>query len=322
MEIRYPYKLTYVTKSPIWGGTALAERYGIRSDSPTVGEAWMLTVRANENSAIENGTLAGRTLASVLGEYGDGLIGSGDYSAGFPLLIKLIDACDRLSVQVHPDDRYAAEVEHDRGKTEMWYIVDAAPGAEIVYGLAPGVGSREFCDQVAAGNYESVLHHQPVRAGETYFIPAGMLHAIGKGILIAEIQQNCDLTYRVWDYGRIGKDGKPRELHVGKAMDVTRPFTEREVNEIRYGADATPDEELLAACHYFRVRAVTLNGERIFRADKDSFVSLLAISGSGEIRHGGVSYPVAAGDSYYLPAGMGEFSVSGEGLKVLLSSLS
>lgn len=322
MEIRYPYHLTYVTKSPIWGGTRLSERFGIRSDAPTVGEAWMLTVRAAENSSVANGPLAGRELGKIFSEYGNALIGNGDYSAGFPLLIKLIDATDRLSVQVHPDDEYAKRVENDRGKTEMWYIVDAEPGAEIIYGLKDGVGNKEFREQVEKGNYEAVMRHQPVHAGETYFIPSGMLHAIGKGILIAEIQQNCDLTYRVYDYGRLGKDGKPRELHVGKAMDVTRPFTEEEIRSIRFGAEANPDKELLAACRYFRVRHCDVTGERDFSVGDNSFVSLLCVAGNGEIRFGGESYPVHTGDSYFLPAGMGNCTLRGNGLSVLLSSLS
>lgn len=321
MNIRYPYKLSYITKSPIWGGTRLSEQYGIRSEQPTVGEAWMLTVREKENSVIQNGSFAGRTLKSVLEEYGTELIGTGDYASGFPLLVKLIDACDRLSVQVHPDDRYAAEKENDRGKTEMWYIVDADPGAEIIYGLANGTDAEAFRKNVAAGQYEPVLRHQPVKPGETYFIPSGMLHAIGKGILIAEIQQNCDLTYRVWDYDRVGADGKPRELHVGKAMDVTRPFTDEEISAIRFEAGKRTSPERLAACRYFCVDALTVTGERALRAGADSFVSLLAIRGSGAIRIGDETYPIAAGDSYYLPAGLGDFTVLGEGMTILLSSL-
>lgn len=322
MEIRYPYHLTYVTKSPIWGGTRLSERFGIRSDAPTVGEAWMLTVRKAENSSIANGPLAKKQLGEVFSEFGSALIGDGDYRDGFPLLIKLIDATDRLSVQVHPDDAYAGRVENDRGKTEMWYIVDAEPGAEIIYGLKDGIGNKEFREQVEKGNYVAVMHRQPVHAGETYFIPSGMLHAIGKGILIAEIQQNCDLTYRVYDYGRIGKDGKPRELHVAKAMDVTRPFTEREIRDIRFEKESAPDKELLAACRYFRVRLCNVNGEREFRVGSNSFVSLLAVSGNGEILFDGESYPVRAGDSYFLPAGMGNYTLRGDGLRILSSSLS
>lgn len=323
MSIRYPYQLTYITKSPIWGGTQLGTRYDIVSEAPTVGEAWMLSVRTQENSVITNGAFAGRTLADVLNEHGSTLIGSGDYSAGFPLLIKLIDACDRLSVQVHPDDHYAASVEQDRGKTEMWYIIAAEPGAEIVYGLAPGTSREDFCRSVAAGDYESILRHQPVKAGEAYFIPAGMLHAIGKGILIAEIQQNCDLTYRVWDYGRLGKDGQPRELHVKKAMDVTRPFTEQEISQLRYEKQPTHDQDLLAACRYFCVRSIDqLTGTRSLNVTQDSFISLLAVKGTGTLHYNGGTYPIQPGSSYYLPAGIGDLALRGDGLSILLSSLS
>ena len=227
---KYPLKISYITKSAIWGGTKLKTDWGKVSDLDCVAESWELSVREKEMATILNGEYSEMTLGEYIKVCGNDSV-SDVYDGGrFPLLIKYIDACDKLSVQVHPDDVYAGEVENDSGKTEMWYIVDAAEGAEIIYGIKESVSESDFEKAVRQGNIDSVLEHHPVKAGETYFIPSGMLHAIGAGIVIAEIQQNSDLTYRVYDYERRQKDGSLRELHVDKSIDVTRKFTEEEIN--------------------------------------------------------------------------------------------
>lgn len=306
----YPIKLIPVPKSPIWGGTRLKTEWGVPAEAPTVGEAWMLTVRKNERNVIADGSWAGKTANEVIDAYGAS-------ANDFPLLVKLIDAGDRLSVQVHPDDAYAAAVEHDRGKTEMWYILAAEEGAELICGLRDGVTREDFAEAVREGQTERALKHIPVRTGETYFIPAGLPHAIGKGILIAEIQQNCDLTYRIWDYDRRGADGKPRELHVAKALDVVRPFTAEEIDAIRYEADPTADRAtVLAACSRFRVEKHCISSERTFPA-LPKFRHLLCISGGGTLTSDGQTYPVSRGDSYLLPP-ESAVSLAGE-MTVLLS---
>lgn len=306
MTERYPFRLSSVTKSPIWGGTRLLRDWGKKSEAATVGESWELTVRRKEKSVILDGPLAGKTLEAVISEAGSGLIAPDFCGQNFSLLIKLIDAADRLSVQVHPDDAYAARVEHDRGKTEMWYIVDADPDAEIVCGLRGGIGREAFASAVRAGRIDSVLQHRKVKPGETYFIPAGLLHAIGKGILIAEIQQNCDLTYRVYDYDRKGADGKPRELHIEKALDVVRPFTEEEINAIRFSrrSDALADGEVLADCEFFRVERLKLTGQTVTLPDHAGMRHLLCVEGSATLSCNGIDYAVAKGgnrESWFLP---------------------
>ena len=315
----YPMKLLGVTKSPIWGGARLCRDYGKKSEAPTVGESWELTVRRDEVCTVENGTYAGEWLDSLIDRLGDALTGGGFGSSDFPLLIKLIDAGDRLSVQVHPDDAYAACVEKDRGKTEMWYIVEAEEGAEIIFGLADGVDAQGFAKAVADGTLESVLKHQPVHAGETYFIPAGLAHAIGRGILIAEIQQNCDLTYRVYDYDRRDANGNLRELHVAKALDVTRPFTNDEINAVRY-SQATEEErsgELLAACDFFRVKKLELC-EEMRRIDHAGVMQHLLILSSGlTLQCGGVSYPTQKGDSWLIPASLADVWLDGTGTVIV-----
>ncbi len=300
MEL-YPFQLSYVTKSPIWGGTRLLRDYGKTADAPTVGESWELTVRREEKAVVCNGVHAGKTLESILAEAGGNLIAP-DYVGEFPLLVKLIDACDKLSVQVHPDDAYAARVEHDRGKTEMWYIVEADEGAEIICGLNAGVTQADFAQAVREGRTNDVLRHCPVQAGETYFIPAGLPHAIGAGILIAEIQQNCDLTYRIYDYDRRGADGKLRELHVEKAMEVVRPFTDAEIEELQFSrrSDTLAGGEPLADCKYFRAERLQVKGEHTLPASAE-MRHLLCLSGEGCMVFRGKKYPFAKGVSYFLP---------------------
>ncbi len=317
--ILYPMQLCGVTKSPIWGGTRLIKDYAKGSTGETVGESWELTVRRDEVSQVQNGAYAGEYLNTLIDRLGADITG-GDFGSGnFPLLIKLIDAADRLSVQVHPDDKYAAETENDRGKTEMWYIVDAEPDAEIVCGLADGVDAEGFAAAVAEGKIDRALKHQPVKAGETYFIPAGLAHAIGRGILIAEIQQNCDLTYRVYDYERRDANGNLRELHVKKALDVTRPFTEEEINAIRYerAEEGEIGDDLLAACSFFRVERLCLQGNAREIARKGTMRHLLVLTDGLTLTCNGESYQTKKGESWLLPAALESVTLTGDGVALL-----
>lgn len=310
---KYPLKLTYTAKTALWAGKRLKEEFGKQSEFDTVSETWELSVRKDEMARIIGGEAEGMTLAEYFAEVGYSCV-TPDYSENerFPLLVKLIDANDILSVQVHPDDAYAGSVENDSGKTEMWYIVDALEGATLVYGLKDGATKEDFALAVKENRIGDVMNHVPVKAGETYFIPAGMLHAIGAGILIAEIQQNSDLTYRVYDFDRVGADGKLRPLHVDKALAVTRPYAESEVDAIRFACGREGREgELLAASEYFKVERLKLEGEATVTANKDSFVSLICLEGECLMTFDGESYTVTKGDSYFLPAGMGEVTLNG-----------
>ena len=310
---KYPLRLNYTPKTALWGGTRLKTEFGKTADLDVVSETWELTVRRDEMSKIIGGDADGMTLAEYFDTCGYDCV-SPSFKPGdrFPLLVKFIDAMDSLSVQVHPDDDYAGRVENDSGKTEMWYIVDAAEGAQLIYGLKEGVTSEDFAKAAAEGRYRDVMASVPVHAGENYFIPAGMLHAIGSGILIAEIQQNSDLTYRVYDFDRVGKDGKPRELHVEKAVAVTRPYSDEEIEAIRFARGKEIGEgELMANSAYFKAVRHVIDGEVTITADKDSFVSLLCTAGQGSIVFDGQEYTVRMGDSYFIPAGMGQFTLKG-----------
>jgi mannose-6-phosphate isomerase len=214
----YPYLLDPKETPAIWGGDALVKRFGKQADpNATIGESW----ECWDANRVLNGPLAGKTVAELRTLLGAKLMGNLDASQLFPILTKIIDARDSLSVQVHPDDAYAQRVEHQRnGKTECWYILSAAEGAELVYGWTLDTTRKEYERRVADGTLGDILRRVPVRAGETYYLPAGTLHAIGAGIVLFETQQASDLTYRIFDWNRMGSDGKPRELHVEKAADV------------------------------------------------------------------------------------------------------
>ena len=322
MKKLYPLFLSGVTKSPIWGGTRLPREWNkCAPDGASVGESWELTVREREMSSVQNGTLSGITVGELLQSDTPQLMGKSTHTDGaFPLLIKFIDAADRLSVQVHPDDAYAARAENDRGKTEMWYIVDADEDAEIICGLADGIDNAAFCEALQKGELMSALKTQKVHAGETYFIPAGLPHAIGKGILIAEIQQNCDLTYRVYDYDRRGADGSLRQLHIEKACDVIRSFEESEIDSIRYSRGLpTSRDVVLADCDYFRVEKLDLH-QNVHTLRKTGYLRhLLIIDGNGTIECEGVSYPFQRGDSILLPASLEDINLNGKAT-VLIST--
>ena len=305
----YPLKLAHVAKAAIWGGERLRRDWGKHADLPCVAETWELTVREKENNLVLNGEFEGQTLAAVLAQWGRSAIGSAHKGDRFPLLIKFIDANDRLSVQVHPDDAYAAAIENDLGKTEMWYVVEANEGAELMMGLLPGVTTEDFTAAIQAGDPEPLLCHVPVKPGDCFFIPAGMPHAIGKGILIAEIQQNCDLTYRVFDYNRRDKDGNLRELHVEKAVTVSRPFSPAEVDAICFAKGQKSGA--LVACPYFTVENIPLNGMRKGQISSESFAHLLCLSGNGELETEGYKLTFTKGDSIFLPAGLGQYTLSG-----------
>ena len=212
MERPYPLLLKPVFKSYLWGGDRLQKEFGFHSGDPITAEAWMLACHKDGSSVVANGALAGQMLPDVLQKWG--------YEE-LPILIKLIDAKQKLSVQVHPDQEYALLHEGDNGKTEMWYVVDCAEGAELIYGFQKRISREEFKKRIEDNTLDEVVNRVPVQRGDVFFIEAGTLHAIGEGVLIAEIQQSSNVTYRVSDYGRLDANGKPRALHVEKALDVT-----------------------------------------------------------------------------------------------------
>lgn len=257
----YPYLLAPKPSAAIWGGDALVTRYGKPGD-PTqpLGESW----ECWDENPVVNGPLAGRTLGALRAELGPALTGPIDPGRIFPVLTKIIDARQALSVQVHPDDAYAQRVEHQpNGKTECWYILACEPGAELVLGWARDTTRAEYERRVADGTLAEILRRVPVRPGQAYYLPAGTLHAIGAGIQLFETQQASDLTYRIFDWNRAGTDGKPRQLHVEKAADVLdyRATLPGAVKQLAYEADGLARTLLIADRRFLVERIAVRAGE-------------------------------------------------------------
>lgn len=315
---RYPLKLKGIAKAAIWGGTRLKTDFGKQAEIDRIAESWELSVRDGATNVVENGEGAGLSLADWFEKAGFDAATPAYDGANFPLLVKLIDAEKPLSVQVHPDDAYARAHGVGNGKTEMWVVIDAVPGAELVMGLSDGVGRAGFAIAVAAEKFDSVLKRVPVKPGDVFFIPSGMLHAIGGGILIAEVQQNCDTTYRVWDYDRRGADGRPRPLHIKEALDVVRPFRPGECDALRFeGGKAGLPGETLVNCRYFEVSRLAVSGETPLALPSDVFTHLLVLDGSLAAAGGGETVDLKAGDSVLFPAGTEAPAVSGNGTALL-----
>lgn len=277
------YFLKPIPKTALWGGFRLQQYLKEPAPFDKISELWTLSVRPQDQSIIEQGEYAGETLASR------------GIQQPFPLLIKLIDARDKLSVQVHPDDALAAS-EGDQGKTEAWYVMDAEPGAELIFGLKPGLTKKDLENAMEQGTIGEVLHHQPVKKGELYFIPAGTIHGIGAGILIAEIQQNSDITYRLYDYDRTDDQGNKRPLHREKGLEAVKLLSQTEQRAIRFARG----EKGLVNCPYFYVG----EEQAPYRNRAEKFVILLATEGEGAVN----GQPFRAGKCCYIT---GDFEVTG-----------
>lgn len=309
----YPIKLKPAFKDYLWGGTRLRDDFGKDCDFEKVAESWELSCHKDGNSIVAEGEFAGLTLAEYISRMGKSVLGTNcDKFESFPILIKLIDAKDNLSVQVHPNNEYAMRVEGEYGKTEMWYIVDCDEGAQLLYGFKHSISKDEFRERIENNTLLEVTNSVPVKRGDVFFIEAGTLHAIGKGILIAEIQQNSNTTYRIYDYGRVGADGKPRQLHIDKAVEVTelspaKPYPQSDAVDM---GDWT--KKLLSKCSYFTVNAVEINDKALLKADNSSFISILVLDGEAVVNsQGNEAVKLKKGDSLFVPAGMGEFVITG-----------
>ena len=312
----YILKLNPVFKDYLWGGTKLRDEYGFESNLEKLAEGWMLSCHKDGENTIENGEFAGKTLTEVVKSNPNFLGENGKKFEYFPILIKLIDAKDDLSVQVHPDNDYAMRVENEYGKTECWYILDCDEGSELIYGFNRDISSEEFKNRIADNTFLETVNKVKVKKGDLFFIEAGTLHAIGKGILLAEIQQNSNTTYRVYDYGRLGADGKPRDLHVQKAIDVTNctpptRSTNPEGELVEYDDYSI---QLLTKCDLFNVKKVSVKNIFDGVADEKSFVSVLVTDGNGKIEN----IDIKKGDSLFIPANYGTFTISGN-LEVIIT---
>ena len=312
-------------KDYIWGGTRLKTEFGkdFLPEEP-LAESWECSVHPDGPSYVASGPEEGKPLVELLAEHPEylGTTPSVSVSGMLPILVKLIDVKADLSVQVHPDDDYANRMENGQaGKTELWYVVDAEPGAQIVFGLNRSTTREELRHSLENGTVEQYLNHIPVQCGDVFFITAGTIHAIGKGVLIAEIQQNSNLTYRLYDYGRLGKDGKPRPLHIEKALDVVKLFGSHPLSQPIRVLRQTDGfvHELLCSSPYFQVDRCMLGAENIpLEQLSESFRVLLCLSGSGTLSEGGEQVKFQKGQTLFIPATANDLSLSGEASFLLI----
>ncbi|MDH7570718.1 MAG: class I mannose-6-phosphate isomerase [Armatimonadota bacterium] len=321
----YPIKFEEVFFERVWGGTGLARALGkALPPGVPVGESWEIADHPSAVSVVRNGPYAGRLLSNLREEFGMHLAGPRALTLGrgrLPLLIKFLDCHDRLSVQVHPNDAFAAAVKGGSlGKTEMWYVVDARPGARLWCGLKPGIDRAALQRAIAEGRVAETLQEFPVAPGDSFFIPAGRVHALGEGLLICEIQQNSDVTYRFYDWDRVGLDGKPRPLHVERSLeaiayeDTRDPRCQPRVAEVPGAA-----VEQLVECPQFVAEKVTVTGRYHTHTHGTTFHTLSAVEGEGLVCAGeGPPEPLRRGESMLIPCAAGPYSIEATGKLTLL----
>ena len=317
----YPLKFTPIVKDKIWGGNRLESKFGkIAGELPNIGESWELSGVPGDYSVVSNGYLAGKTLPEIIAMFKEQLVGKKVYKKSgdsFPLLFKLIDANDDLSIQVHPNDEVAAKRHNSLGKTEMWYVLDAEPEAYLIIGFKKNTTKKEYLEALGKGEVENLLQKVPVEAGDVFFIPAGLVHAIGKGVVIAEIQETSDITYRIFDFNRKDDKGNERELHTEQALDVI-DFKANKKPKSEYETKLN-EEVTLVSCEYFTTNLLELNKKKNFQyAYMETFVVYMCLEGKVEISGGTSNVWVEKGETVLIPASMKDFTLTPEGNARLL----
>lgn len=306
-------KLIPSGKDYLWGGTRLKDEYGKKIDMNPLAESWECSVHPDGPCYVANERYKGKTLKEVLDEYPE-YIGT-KANGEFPILAKFIDAKKDLSVQVHPDDEYAREKEKDNGKTEMWYIIDADEGASLIYGFQHKVSKEILERAIEKGELDKHLQKVEVHKGDLFFVPAGTVHGIGKGILLAEVQESSNVTYRVYDYDRVDKNGKKRELHFDKAVQVMdmdiAPDIKQKKRLVKYYPGCS--RELLCRCKYFETERIQVTKGFSFSVMENSFQVLMCLDGYGQVEVDG-DKPVrfSKGETVFLPAGIGRCLIIGD----------
>jgi mannose-6-phosphate isomerase len=312
----YPFKFKPVYKDYIWGGRNL-EKYGKVLPDGIVAESWEISCHPDGTSIISNGNLQGILLPEVIKKFGIDIVGNklpGNDLKKFPLLVKLIDANNDLSVQVHPDDNYAFKHENgEYGKNEAWYIISAKPGSKLIYDVVPGITREDFRYAVEQNRIEDCLKYVSVSEGDIIDIPAGLLHAIGSGIILAEVQQNSNTTYRVYDYNRTDTYGNKRPLHIEKALDVI-DFNNTNRKEKYRGLKidmGNAKKTFLVANRYFCIELVEIDGQLDDNADGSRFYIYTFLEGNGNIICDSGKFPVKMGESVLIPASLGKYTIEG-----------
>lgn len=304
-------KLNPAFKDYLWGGEKLKTSYNKVTDLSIVAETWELSSHKDGESIITNGKFKGKFFSEYLKENPQTLGTNCTKFKDFPILIKFIDAKKALSIQVHPDDEYALKFENSYGKTEMWYILEAEKDSFLYYGFNKNITKEEYAKSIKDNTITTYLNKVFVKPGETFFIEPGTVHAIGEGIVICEIQQNSNMTYRVYDYDRKDSNGNTRELHIDKALDVSILTKSNPAKEYKLEKFEGYTKKQLATCNYFNTEFYNVVKNCNLNIDNTSFASLIITVGSGEIVYSNKSLTFIKGDSIFIPAGTGELIING-----------
>ena len=322
----YPIKFKTIFKDKIWGGEKIKTYLGKDfAPLPNCGETWEISGVKSDVSIVANGPLTGTSLAELLADKKGKLIGEKNYERfgnEFPLLIKFIDANEDLSIQVHPNDELAEKRHGSKGKTEMWYVLQADAGSSLISGFNQKVDKESYLQKFTAGELTDILNKEEVSAGDVFFLPAGRVHTIGKGLLIAEIQQTSDITYRIYDFDRVDDQGNKRELHVDEALDAI-DYTY--YNEYKTKYENTINEPVaLVDCPYFTTNILTYTQDTLRDySSTDSFVIHVCVEGSYILQYGIEEIPVQMGDCVLIPATTAKVNLqTTQGFKILESYIS
>ncbi len=309
---RSPLLFTPYFKSVIWGGKKIGNYKGEHLDGDRIGESWEISAVPGHESVVAEGRYKGMLITELVERFGVSLLGDkvvDRYGTRFPLLIKIIDAAADLSVQVHPCDELARKRHGCSGKTEMWYVIHADSGAKIYAGFSKPMSADTFLSSVADGSFSQSLKEHDSCAGDVYFIPAGRVHAIGAGNLLAEIQESSDITYRIYDYNRRDADGNLRELHTSEALDAI-DFSMKDVTRTDY--DAASNDVRIADCPQFTVRRLRIDGETKLTLGQESFTVMMCVEGQVELIYSEGRMTLTAGHTVLLPATLPDITLRGQ----------
>lgn len=308
----YPLQFEPILKDRIWGGTKLKTEFNKPIESETTGESWELSTVSGDVSVISNGEYQGKSLTELIQSFPEEILGAKvyqKYGTEFPLLFKFLDARDDLSIQVHPNDELAKERHNSFGKTEMWYVMQADENARIIVGFKEKSSKEEYLEKLEEKELLSILKEVPVKKGDVFFLETGTIHAIGAGIVIAEIQQTSDITYRVYDWDRVDAEGKSRELHIDLALDAINYNTTETKKE--YAEKANVSNEMVN-CPYFITSYLPIQGEAKIENAHDSFTVYMCMEGNVELQYNGEKASYKKGDTILVPAALKSYNLKGE----------
>ncbi|CAM4253089.1 type I phosphomannose isomerase catalytic subunit [Zobellia nedashkovskayae] len=315
----HPLKFNPILKERLWGGTKLKDVLGKPIENDITGESWELSTVPGDISVVSNGDLAGASLQELIEKDPEGVLGKSVYKrfgTDFPILIKFIDAKQDLSIQLHPNDDLAKKRHNSFGKTEMWYVMDADDDASLIVGFNKDVSKEEYAKSIENDTLLDLLNYEKVKEGDTFFINTGKIHAIGAGVLLAEIQQTSDVTYRVFDFNRKDKNGNLRELHTEQALDAI-DYNKKDDFKVEYKNDKNTVNDMVD-CPYFKTDFLDLNSDLTQDVtDRDSFTIFMCVGGSATIANENGSVEIKKGETTLLPAASNTIKITTQGAKLL-----